>query len=91
MRWKRYVEDMNMKWAHVNDELNEFFEHLNRISLDIKFTMELEEKKNIPFLDVMITKKQDGTLGHKVFRNKTHIDSYLYFDSHHDPSQNLKQ
>lgn len=43
LRWKRYVDDTNIKWPHGSNELNKFFEHLNEISNDIKFTMELEE------------------------------------------------
>lgn len=56
-RWKRYVDDTNVKWPHGNEELNKFFEHLNEISEDIKFTMELEENESIPFLDVLVTRK----------------------------------
>ena len=57
--------------------------------MDIKSTMEVEENKRIPFLDVLIYKKTDGSLGHKVFRKKTHTDSYLDADSHHHPTQKL--
>jgi len=44
-RWKRYVDDTNVKWPHGKEELNKFFKHLNGISKHIKFTMELEEKQ----------------------------------------------
>jgi hypothetical protein len=54
-----------------------------------KFTMELEENNNIPFLDVLMTRKQDGTLGYKIFRKKTHTNKYLHGNSHHHPSQNM--
>ena len=49
--------------------------------------MELEENMSIPFLDVLIIKKEDGSLGHKVFRKSTHIESYLHANSHHHPAQ----
>lgn len=55
--WKRYVDNTNVKWPRGNDELNKFFRHLNSLSENIKFTMEVEENKSIPFLDVLITKK----------------------------------
>ena len=42
------------------------------ISIDVTF-----------FLDVLITKQEDGSLGHQVFRKKKHIDNYLHADSHH--------
>jgi hypothetical protein len=88
-RWKRYVDDTITKWPHGKEELNKFFEHLNGISDDIKVTMELEKNKSILFLDVLVAKKHDGTLGHIVFRKKTHTDNYLHIDSHHHPSHKI--
>ena len=87
--WKRYLDDTNVIWPHGENELKKFFEHLNNRSTDIKFTMELEENGSIPFLDVLITRKEDGTLGYRVFRKKTNIESYLHADSHHHPSQKI--
>ena len=88
-RWKRYVDDTNVLWPHGETELRKFFEHLNNRSEDIKFTMEEEDNGSIPFLDVLVTRKVDGTLGHKVFRKKMHTESYLHPDSHHHPSQKI--
>jgi hypothetical protein len=51
--------------------------------------MKLKENESISFLDVLVTKKQDGMFGHKVFRKKTHTDSYLHADSHHHPYQKI--
>ena len=51
--------------------------------------MEVEENERIPFLDVLIYRKLDGSLGHKVFRKKTHTDNYLDVDSHHHPAEKL--
>ena len=51
--------------------------------------MEVEENESIPFLDVLIYKRLDGSLGHKVFRKKTHTNSYLNTNSHHHPAQKL--
>jgi len=87
--WKRYVDDTNVIWPHGKNELKSFFEHLNNRLADIKFTMELEENGSIPFLDVLITRKEDGTLGHRVFRKKTNTESYLHVDSHRHPSQKI--
>jgi len=84
--WKRFVDDTNIKWTHGKVELDRFFNHLNSISSEIKFTMELEENNCIPFLDVLITRKGYGALGHIFFRKKTHTKSYLHADSYHHPS-----
>ena len=85
--WKRFVHDTNLNWTHGKAELEKFFNHLNSISSEIKFTMELEENGKIPFLDFLISRKEDGTLGHQVYRKKTHTDSYLHAYSYHHPSQ----
>ena len=83
------MDDTNVIWPHGEQELNRFLEHLNRQSVDIKFTMEVEENESIPYLDVLIYKILDGSLGHKVFIKKTHTDSYLDADSHYHPAQKL--
>jgi hypothetical protein len=70
--------------------LIKFFQHLNDISTHIKFTMELEDKSNIPFLDVLIKRKEDGNLGHAVYRKNTHTKNYLHASSHHHPTQKIR-
>ena len=62
-RWKRFVDGTNVLWPHGKEELQKFFQHLNNISEEIKFTMELEENGSIPFLDVLVSIKSDGKLG----------------------------
>ncbi|XP_012148609.2 uncharacterized protein LOC105663559 [Megachile rotundata] len=50
--------------------------------------MEVENPdRSLPFLDTLITRKADGTLGHKVYRKPTHTNRYLHATSHHHPSQ----
>ena len=49
--------------------------------------MEKEKDQRIPFLDVMVNKRIDGSLGHEVYRKPTHTDRYLNAYSHHHPSQ----
>jgi len=49
--------------------------------------MDIEENKKLPFLDVLVTKKADNTLGHQVYRKPTHTDRYLHAESHHHPAQ----
>jgi hypothetical protein len=88
-RWKRFVDDTNVLWPHGKEELQNFFQHLNNISEEIKFTMELEENGSIPFLDILINRKSDGNLGHVVYRKKTHTENYLHANSHHHPNQKL--
>ena len=51
--------------------------------------MECESNNHLPFLDVLLIKKEDGTLGRRVYRKSTHTDLYLHSSSHHHPSQKV--
>jgi hypothetical protein len=48
--------------------------------------MEIEEDGRLPFLDIDIYKKTNGSLGHKVYRKPTHTNLYLHQLSHHPPA-----
>ena len=87
--WKRFVDDTNLIWTHGRENLNKFLTHLNNQSEHIKFTMEVQENNRLPFLDVLITKNEYGSLAHQVYRKKMHTDRYLHATSHHHPSQKL--
>ena len=69
--------------------MEQFQSHINNQCDRIKFTLEKEEEKSLPFLDVLITKNPDGSLSHQVYRKKMHTDIYLHVDSHHHPSQKI--
>ncbi|XP_046400874.1 uncharacterized protein LOC124167119 [Ischnura elegans] len=49
--------------------------------------MQMEKDRRIPFLDVMVNKRIDGSLGHEIYRKPTHTDRYLNAYSHHHPPQ----
>ncbi|KAJ0170974.1 hypothetical protein K1T71_013746 [Dendrolimus kikuchii] len=83
--YKRYVDDTFA--VLPNDKVSAFLDHLNSISSNIKFTMELEANNKLAFLDVLILRNPDNTLGHTVYRKPTHTDKYLNGSSHHHPSQ----
>ena len=87
--WVRFVDDTSVNWPHGDIELKNFLNHLNSISKDIKFTMEMEENNCIPFLDILLIRNNDGSIGHKVFRKKAHTNNYLHADSHHHPAQKI--
>ena len=80
--WKRYVDDTFTIIKKNNRE--SFLEHLNSIHPNITFTCEeTREDGSMPFLDILITPEEDGSLKTSVFRKKTHTDLYLQWDSHH--------
>jgi hypothetical protein len=86
-RWFRYVDDTFLVWTHGKDELEEFLKRLNNIHPNIMFTMEVEQNKTLPFLDVLVSRRSDGSLGHSVYRKSTHTDLYLHARSAHHPAQ----
>jgi hypothetical protein len=73
-------------WPHGHDKLTEFLNHLNGLHKKIYFTMETEKDGHLPFLDIDIYRKTDGSLGHKVYRKPTHTNLYLQQNSHHHPA-----
>jgi hypothetical protein len=84
--WYRYVDDTLVIWPHGQDKLLEFLKNLNLLNKKIQFTMETEKDGNLPFLDIDIYRKTDGSLGHKVYRKPTHTNLYLQQNSHHHPA-----
>ena len=48
--------------------------------------MEIEEEGLLPFLDIDIYRKQDGSLGHRVHSKPIHTNQYLHHNSHHHPA-----
>ena len=63
----RFVDDSNIIWPHGRENLDTFLVHLNNQSDHIKFTMEVEENNCLAFLDVLLTRKTDGTIARQVF------------------------
>lgn len=49
--------------------------------------MELKVDGKLPFLDILLIKKPDGTLCLMVFRKPTHTNLYVNSLSHHHPPQ----
>ena len=50
---------------------------------DIQFTVERESEGQLPFLDVLLTREDDGSISTSVFHKATHMDQYLAHESHH--------
>ncbi|XP_050559861.1 uncharacterized protein LOC118265684 [Spodoptera frugiperda] len=85
--WKRYVDDVFCIIEGGEQEVKVCLAHLNNMHAKINFTYELENERTLPFLDVKILVRADGSLGHSVYRKSTHTDRYLQADSHHHPRQ----
>ncbi|XP_011069268.1 PREDICTED: uncharacterized protein LOC105155067 [Acromyrmex echinatior] len=75
--WFRYVDDTFVIWRHGRSELRKFLIHLNKQHPNIRFTIDIEENGKLPFLDVLVSKETNGTLGHQVYRKTTRTDTYM--------------
>jgi hypothetical protein len=83
--WKRYVDDVFCIIRGGKQEVEQLLQHLNSIHAKIKFTYELESERSLPFLDIKVIGRMDGSLTHTVYRKPTHTDKYLNALSHHHP------
>ena len=54
LHYRRYVDDIICLFRNSEDA-SIFFEYLNMCHPNIKFTMETEEKGQLPFLDVLVS------------------------------------
>ena len=73
--WKRYVDDTFC--ILKKDAVQEHLSHLNSLRPIIRFSIEVERDGSLPFLDTLLQRKEDGSLGVTVYRKHTHTDHYL--------------
>ena len=62
-------------------ELDKFFDHINNIDPNIKFTQEGQSDHKLAFLDCLVRIEKDRTLSVSVYRKQTHTDQNLQFES----------
>ena len=77
---ERYVDDTFCILRKGSTK--ELLHHLNRVRPTIKFIVE-QEDGTLPFLDMLLRRREDGSLDVSVYRKPTHMDRYLHFESHH--------
>ena len=82
--WYRYVDDILCLWPSDKND-HDFLNRINSLVPSIKFTVEREVDKCIPFLDVKIHKNSNG-FEFNVYRKPTNNCSYVHFYSNHHPN-----
>ena len=78
--WKRYVDDVIS--AVSGSEAERLLSHLNSVEPSIQFSLEHEKDRQLPFLDLNVSRSEQGNLETSVYRKPTHTDKHLAFDSH---------
>ena len=77
--YRRYVDDI-FCLMKSEDDANNFLVYLNGKHPNIKFTMEIEEDKKLPFLDVLIT-SNNGSFETSVYRKMTFTGLFMNYRS----------
>ena len=79
--WLRFVDDTfvinRAEHSHV------LLQHINSQDPHIQFTVEPTQQGSLPFLDTLVTIEPNNTFSTTVYRNPTHTDQYLQWDSNH--------
>ena len=68
-------------WPHQED-VQILLDHVNSIRSSIQFTMEKEQDNKLPFLNVLVTRIEQG-FRTSVHRKHNFTRQYLNFNSHH--------
>ena len=77
--WLRYVDDVFVIWDS-SANFDRYFQALNNLLSSIKFTVEWDVDKSIPFLDTRVY-QLCNKFSFSVYRKKTHANSYIHFFS----------
>lgn len=77
--WHRYVDDIYS--IIKKDKKDEILEMLNSQFPTIKFTCETEIDNKLPFLDILVIKKQDGSIEFAIYHKPTSTKRVITSDS----------
>ena len=82
--WIRYIDDVLTIWPYSKADFLKFFQGLNCVHSNLKFTMELSYI-SVNFLDITIFKGvtflRTGLLSTSIYFKRTNTFSYLHGDS----------
>ena len=82
LMWKRFEDDTFVVIKATQKQ--SFLDHINSIDHHIQFTSEEPRPDgSMPFLNILITPGEDGSLATTVYRKPTYTDLYMQWDSHH--------
>ena len=82
--WDRHLDDVLTTVKRDNTE--DILHTINNTTNNIKFTKEEEQNNQLAFLDILLTRNEDGTIQTHVYKTKTHTGQILNYNSKH-PTQ----
>ena len=82
--WGRYIDDICLFFSSSEQELLEFHAYVNSVNENLKLTLEYD-RQAINFLDLRISKDDQGYLHTSIFRKPTDRNTILHADSFHPP------
>lgn len=75
--WYRDMDDTYVVWT-LKGGTPRISSVLNSIHPNIKFTMKVEKNNALTFLDTLMIRKQDNSLGHTIYIKSTHIPTCTF-------------
>ncbi len=81
----RYVDDYFVVWPHGEETVASFLQHMNSQHPVIKFTIEFEHNRKLPFLDVLVQRNTDSFCT-SVYRKPSNSNLFIPFQSFHHPA-----
>ncbi|CAI2738933.1 unnamed protein product [Dicrocoelium dendriticum] len=78
--YHRYMDDIFVV-ADQSVDLDAVIDRFNRAHGSLQFTYEKELNDQLPFLDVLLTRRADGSIQRQVYRKKTWSGQYTNFHS----------
>ena len=79
--WLRYVDETFILWPHQKD-VQILLDYVNSIRPSIQFTMEKKQVKKLTFLDILVTRTEQGFMS-SVYLKPTFTRQYINFNSLH--------
>lgn len=83
----KYVDDLLI--VLPSRQVNRVKDVLNGIHPKLQFTVELETDGKLPYLDILIVRKENGVLVHDWYMKPSAAGKILHYNSHHPLHQKL--
>jgi len=78
--YRRYVDDIFIVWNGSDKEMADFLLFVNSLHPNISFTIEEERDKQLPFLDILVT-RNNTDLCFEIYRKPTTTDNVIQYSS----------